>query len=58
MVLVFKEEILEQFFSDSEMQKIPIGTQSTAVSVVERVLEQIKEEQPYATLSELFDADE
>lgn len=55
---MFSDEILEKIFSDSEMQKIPIGTQATAVSVVERVLEQIKEERPYASLSELFDADE
>lgn len=55
---MFSEEILERFFSDSEMQKIPIGTQATAVSAVERVLEQIKEERPYASLSELFRANE
>lgn len=55
---VFKDEILERFFSDSEMQTIPLGTQSTAISVVERVLEQIKEGNPYASLSELFSTDE
>lgn len=55
---MFKDEILERFFSDSEMQKIPLGTQSTAISVVERILEQIKEAQPHASLSELFSADE
>lgn len=55
---MFREDILERFFSDSEMQKIPIGTQSTAISVIERVLEQIKEVEPYASLSELFSADE
>ncbi len=51
---MFKDEILEKIFADSEMQKIPIGCQSTSVSVMERVLEEIKEENPYATISELF----
>lgn len=55
---MFKDEILERFFSDSEMQTIPLGTQSTAISVVERILEQIKEGNPYASISELFNADE
>lgn len=58
MIAVFKYEILEKLFSDREMQKIPVGTQSTAISVVERILEEIKEENPYASLSELFSADE
>ena len=41
---MFKDEILEKIFADIEMQKIPIGCQSTAVNVIERVLEEIKEE--------------
>lgn len=52
------DKFLERIFSDKEMQTIPIGAQATAVSAVERVLEQIKEEEPYASLSELFSADE
>lgn len=55
---MFSDEILERIFADKEMQTIPIGTQSTAVSVVERVLEQIKEEKPYAGLSDIFSTDE
>ncbi len=51
---MLSDEILEQIFSDKEMQKIPIGTQATAVNVMERVLEEIKEGNPYATISELF----
>lgn len=58
MVQMFTDEILERFFADKEMQKIPIGTQATAVNAVERVLEQIKEEMPYASLSDLFSTDE
>ena len=54
---MLKDEILEKIFSNKEMQKMPIGCQSTAVSVFEQVLEDIRKENPYATLSELF-ADE
>lgn len=52
---MFKDEILEKIFSNKEMQKIPIGCQSTAVSVFNEVLEQIKEENPYESISDLFD---
>ena len=51
---MLKDEILEKIFSSKEMQMIPIGCQSTAVSVVEDVLEELRKENPYATVSELF----
>lgn len=51
---MLKDEILEKIFSNKEMQKIPIGCQSTAVSVFEDVLEEIKEEKPYVNVSELL----
>ena len=51
-----KDEVLEKIFAHTEMQKIPIGCQSTAVKAISEVLEQIKEENPYATLSELFES--
>ena len=54
---MLKDEILEKIFSSKEMQMIPIGCQSTAVSVFENVLEELRKENPYASLSELF-ADE
>lgn len=38
---MFSDEILEKIFADKEMQTIPIGAQSTAVSVIERVLEEM-----------------
>lgn len=55
---MFRDDLLEKIFSDKEMQKIPIGTQATAVSVIERILEQVKEGNPYASLSDLFSTDE
>ncbi len=38
---MLKDEILEKIFSNKEMQMIPIGCQSTAVSVFEDVLEKL-----------------
>ena len=51
-----KDEVLERIFAHQEMQTIPLGAQSTAVKAISEVLEQIKEENPYATLSELFES--
>lgn len=51
-----KDEVLERIFAHKEMQKIPLGAQSTAVKAISEVLEQIKEENPYATVSELFES--
>ena len=55
---MFSDQILEKIFADKEMQTIPIGCQSTAVNVFERVLESIREENPYANISELLSANE
>lgn len=51
---MFKDDVLEKIFSNKEMQLLPIGAQSTAVSAICDVLEEIKEERPYAAISELF----
>ena len=55
---MLKDEILETIFANKEMQKIPIGCQSTAVSVFENVLEELRKENPYATISALLSTDE
>ena len=55
---MLNDEILERIFANKEMQKIPIGCQSTAVSVFEYVLEELRKENPYATISELLSTDE
>ena len=52
------DELLERIFANNEMQKIPIGCQSTAVHAFQEVLEDIKEENPYADLSTILSADE
>ncbi len=55
---MLNDNILERIFANKEMQTIPIGCQSTAVSVFEQVLEEIREENPYADLSILLSTDE
>lgn len=51
---MFTDEILEKIFAHKEMQKIPVGTQATAVHVFEEILEDILEENPYECISALF----
>lgn len=52
------DEFLERVFANKEMQKMPIGCQSTAVHAFQEVLEDIKEEYPYADLSAILSTDE
>lgn len=58
MKAMLKDEILEKIFRNKEMQMIPIGCQSTAVSVFEDVLEELRKENPYANISDLLSTDE
>lgn len=51
---MFNDTILEKIFAHEEMQKIPVGCQSTAVHVFEEILEDILEVNPYEQLSALF----
>lgn len=51
---MFNDLILEKIFAHEEMQRIPVGCQSTAVHVFEEILEDILEENPYEQLSSLF----
>ena len=55
---MFTDEFLERVFASEEMQKIPIGYQSTAVHAFQEVLEDIKEGNPYADLSAILSTDE
>lgn len=51
---MLSNEILEKVFADEEMQTVPIGYQATVVSVFEKVLTEIKEENEDATLSTIL----
>lgn len=55
---MFSDDFLCQIFAHDEMQKIPVGCQSTAVHVFEEILEDILEVNPYANISELFPTDD
>lgn len=55
---MFSDEILEKIFAHEEMQRIPVGCQSTAVHVFEEILEDILKENPYATIQSLFPTDD
>lgn len=37
---MFSDELLEKFFSDEEIRKCPVGTQSTIIHSIEKILEQ------------------
>ena len=54
VIPMFDDKILEKLFGHPEMQKIPVGCQSTAVSVFDDILDEIRKENPYGTISELF----
>lgn len=43
MISMLKDEILEKILANKEMHTIPIGTQTTAISVFEQVLDELKE---------------
>ena len=51
---MLSDKFLERIFSNKEMQMLPIGYQSTAVHALQTVLEEMKEENPYESISELF----
>lgn len=51
---MFSDQILEKIFAHEEMRKIPVGCQSTAIHVLEEILEDILEVNPYEQLSSLF----
>ncbi len=55
---MFTDEVLEKLFSNEEIQKLPVGTQSTVVKSFQEVIEDLKEEHPYAELSSILSTNE
>lgn len=55
---MFNDSTLEKIFAHEEMQKIPVGTQATAVHVFEEILEDILEVNPYESIQSLFPTDD
>lgn len=40
--MLFNDEFLERLFADPEVNKIPIGCQSTMIDAIERLLEEFE----------------
>ena len=51
---MFTDGVNEKIFSRPEIRNIPVGTQSTIIHAIEEALQEILEENPYVTLSELL----
>ena len=51
---MFNDTMLERIFAHIDMRYVPIGYQSTVVTVIGEILEQVKGENEYATVSELL----
>lgn len=51
---MLNDDVLEKIFMHPDIQKIPIGTQATAVHVFDDVIEQIVKENPYADVQSLL----
>lgn len=52
---MLKEEIMEKYYSNKHTKCIPVLFVCECFTAIERVLEEIRKENPYATLAELFD---
>lgn len=51
---MFSDDFLEKIFENPQSYKVPIEYQTIMINVFEDIFKKIKEEYPYATLSELF----
>ena len=51
---MLNDKILEEIFAEKSIQNLAIGEQSEIIDAIERVLYRLKEEYPYATISELL----
>ena len=54
---MLSKELLEKILANEDSHKVPFGCQSTMMHVFENVLEEIKEEKPYASISELLSSE-
>lgn len=51
---MLNDEVLERIFVHKDMKLVPIGYQSTVVTVISDILDEIERENPYAAVSELL----
>jgi len=52
---MFSDKLIEKIYSDLRTRRIPVFNISEMIRVFQDALLEIKEENPYATISELFD---
>ena len=52
---MLKEEIMEKYYSNKHTKNIPVLFVCECFTAIQRVLEEVRKENPYATLAELFD---
>ena len=51
---MFRDEVLERVFAHKDMRFVPIGYQSTVVTVIGEIIEELRGENPYAKLSDIL----
>ena len=51
------DDLLERILGHEDSHKIPYGCQATMIAVFEECLEKIREENPYATVTDLLSTD-
>ena len=51
---MFKDEIIEEYYSNKKVEKVPVLYAGECLKALEEIFENEKEVHPYAELSELF----
>ena len=52
---MFADKVLDKIYSDKSLNTVPVEYTSKVIAVVQDAIEQIKEEEPYVSISELFE---
>lgn len=52
---MLKEELMEKYYSNSYIRKVPVLFACECFKALEQVLEKERQENPYGSISELFE---
>lgn len=52
---MLKEELMEKYYSNGLVRKVPVLFACECFKALEQILEEEREENPYGSISELFD---
>ena len=58
VIQMLKEEIFEKYYANKHTEKVPVLFASECFTSIERVLEEIRKENPYANISDILSTDE